>query len=245
MNFFLVFVLAFAPGALWMLYFYRRDHRDPEPVRHILRLFVYGILLSIPAVFGEALFAWAGGFLMAVVVAPVVEEFLKYYTVKSTAYDYKAFDEPLDGIIYGAAVALGFASIENLFYIASEYYKQGGHVAFVVGLRALLTVPGHAVFAAMWGYPLGLGVILDDEEKHRRYIRNGVLLSMGLHALFNFLLLNALPGAVILLILIYPIWRSLNKRIRKAHRKSPHHPDNSDPDEESEEDEVISDSDLP
>lgn len=226
MMFLFLFALAFAPGIFWMGYFYNRDKYDPEPKRHIVRLFIYGILISVPIGLIESVFNPAGMFMMVVVVAPIVEEFVKFYTVKKTAYEYRAFDEPLDGIIYAAAVALGFASIENLMYIGKFYLQGSDLLPRVVVVRAVLTVPGHAVFASMWGYALGKGVVMNDEEAHRKLIWKGVLLSMGFHALFNFLLQFQLLGAIVVIGVAVVIVRWLDRRIDHALEISPHAPKN-------------------
>jgi len=56
-------------------------------------------------------------FFILVVVASIVEELLKFFGMKLSIGKNKAFDEPIDGMIYAAAVGLGFASLENIFYV--------------------------------------------------------------------------------------------------------------------------------
>src|SRR4029450_10832400 len=58
------------------------------------------------------------------------------------------FDEPLDGVVYGVAVALGFATLENFLFVA----RLGLGVAW---MRALFAVPAHALFGATMGYYAG------------------------------------------------------------------------------------------
>ncbi|MER3422235.1 MAG: hypothetical protein C4293_02395, partial [Nitrospiraceae bacterium] len=74
-----------------------------------------------------------------------------------TVYHESEFDEPLDGIIYTAALALGFASMENWLYLlaaylgadetaqASEVLSPFGVVISVFVIRALLSVPSHVL----------------------------------------------------------------------------------------------------
>lgn len=52
------------------------------------------------------------------------------------------FDEPGDGLVYSTAASLGFASLENLFYIV-----QFGPAVMI--LRAPLSTAGHVVFGAV------------------------------------------------------------------------------------------------
>ena len=58
------------------------------------------------------------------------------------------FDEHYDGLVYAAAVGLGFAAVENLMYVVSA-----GAGWFTVSFtRALFAVPGHFAFAIVMGY---------------------------------------------------------------------------------------------
>ncbi|HNQ30473.1 MAG TPA: PrsW family glutamic-type intramembrane protease, partial [Methanolinea sp.] len=100
----LLFLLAMAPGFLWLYYFYSKDRYDPEPVVWVLGIFLLGATVTVPvAVLEGVLGAVAGGILAAVVVAPVCEEIAKFFVVKKTVYRSRVFDEPVDGIIYAAA----------------------------------------------------------------------------------------------------------------------------------------------
>ena len=53
------------------------------------------------------------------------EELAKFLAVRLFVYRNKEFNEPLDGIIYAAAAALGFASLENVLYVIDWHT---GHV---------------------------------------------------------------------------------------------------------------------
>src|ERR1051326_3664445 len=62
----------------------------------------------------------------------------------------REFDEPMDGIVYGAVASLGFASLENFLYVAGD-----DHSLRVAVLRAFTAVPGHAFMGAVMGYFAG------------------------------------------------------------------------------------------
>ena len=55
-------------------------------------------------------------FLQTLIPGPVVEELLKYFILVFYCLRLSAFDEPMDGLVYGSTAALGFAMIENLLY---------------------------------------------------------------------------------------------------------------------------------
>ena len=52
------------------------------------------------------------------------------------------FNEPMDGLILGVAAALGFATVENIFYV------RAGKILTAL-VRAIVSVPSHALFGAV------------------------------------------------------------------------------------------------
>jgi hypothetical protein len=59
------------------------------------------------------------------------------------------FDERMDGIVYASRGGLGFALVENVLYLLNQHSLQGQIVVWVE--RALLAVPGHAMWTGMIG----------------------------------------------------------------------------------------------
>ncbi|NIP74382.1 MAG: PrsW family intramembrane metalloprotease, partial [Gammaproteobacteria bacterium] len=72
------------------------------------------------------------------------EEFAKMLMLLLVLYPRRDFSAPYQGLLGGATVALGFAAVENLFYL-----ERYGTVTLLT--RSVLTVPAHAFFTA----PLG------------------------------------------------------------------------------------------
>jgi len=115
-----LFLLAVAPAAFWLWYFYNKDRYEPEPLSWILMVYIFGIVVTIPVAFIEGtLSIIIPEFFIVVLVAPIVEEAGKYLVVKKTVWESLEFDEPVDGIIYAAAAGLGFATLENVIYVFS------------------------------------------------------------------------------------------------------------------------------
>ena len=149
-----LFALAIAPGVFLVIYFYLLDKYEPEPVRKVIASFFLGFLAAIIAIILELVFEnlllnSISGFMVqiikAFIVVGLVEEFSKYLMVILGPYKSPHFNEVMDGIIYTVAVSLGFATLENIFYVF-----QGG---FSVGIfRAFLSVPAHAFFSAIMGF---------------------------------------------------------------------------------------------
>ena len=214
-----VVVLGFAPGIIWVLYFYREDKWEPEPKKLIAKVFLYGIIIALPVLFLEIPFLFSE-LLLAVVVAPIIEELFKFVAVRYSVYKNKEFNEPVDGIIYACAAALGFASIENTFYLFS-FFNAGiiALTAFFI-VRALLSVPAHALFSSMWGYALGIAKY--RVKSKRLIILGGLITAMVLHSLYNFLLSGLLLGAVGMLIFIPFLWLLVHNKIKELLNKSPY-----------------------
>jgi RsiW-degrading membrane proteinase PrsW (M82 family) len=224
--------IAFGPAVFWLWYFYSKDKLDPEPKRLIAKTFFLGMLLGLPATFLELLFL--DSLVVSVLIAPAIEESLKYAGVRYTVYRSAEFDEPLDGIIYAAAVALGFASVENVFYLLAIYFSVTdaeptlevmspfGAVASVFAIRALISVPSHVLFSSMWGYALGRGKFLPAIEA-RMLIRWGLVYAIVCHGLFNFSASRLPEGALGVLLLVTILWRVLRRRIREVQTNAPRH----------------------
>jgi len=202
-------VLAIAPALFILWYVYRKDCYDPEPLRLVVRVFLLGALAVIPAAVIE--FPFPPGIITSAVVAPVVEELLKFSAVFYCVYRHPEFDEPVDGIVYAAAAGLGFAALENCIYVL-----EGGVTVGI--LRAVASVPGHMIFSCTWGFALGIAKYR-PAPKRGWLIAAGIAAAIFLHAVFNFSL-EVFEGAGLLFILILLIpsgWWFTRRNIRTAH----------------------------
>jgi RsiW-degrading membrane proteinase PrsW (M82 family) len=154
-------LLALVPAALWLSMFYVQDRLEPEPKHYVLGIFILGALLA--SAIGEPLInsffrvnEWAStglGLKLAagILIVGVIEEFLKYAAVRHTVFRSQEFDERIDGIIYGAAAGLGYATMLNISYVVGH-----GGVELGIGvLRIVVTALAHASFAGITGYFLG------------------------------------------------------------------------------------------
>ena len=130
---------AVLPCLGWLVFFYTRDKHEPEPKGLIARLFLIGALpvAVIAGILNTVVFltltggdltgptAQARFVLLAVVVAPITEETLKYLGTSVGARRNSAFNEPMDGIVYGTTVGLGFAAVETIDYLINAYRGFG------------------------------------------------------------------------------------------------------------------------
>ncbi|MDP3278075.1 MAG: PrsW family glutamic-type intramembrane protease [Deltaproteobacteria bacterium] len=180
------------PSLLLLTYFYRRD-TFPEPWDVLVKTFVLGVLSVIPvlmvalpasALIKDTSDSIVHGFLQAFLTAAAPEEFFKLMVVWFYCARHKAFDEPMDGVVYGVVASLGFATLENVLYVST-----GG--LGVALLRALLAVPGHAFMGAVMGYFVGQARARPDERT--KLLLLAYVVPVILHGLYDFPLLALKP----------------------------------------------------
>lgn len=151
---------AVLPAVLLMIYVYRKDKVEKEPANLIIKLVIFGGLTVISAIILELFGSWVLGkfydddeltykLVENFIVVAGVEEGGKYFVLKRKTWNSPEFNYSYDAVVYSVAVSLGFATIENILYVLT-----GGFTVAVV--RALLSVPGHAVFAVYMGYYYGV-----------------------------------------------------------------------------------------
>ncbi|MGB7294463.1 MAG: PrsW family glutamic-type intramembrane protease [Candidatus Aminicenantales bacterium] len=149
-------------------------------------------------------------FSYSVVFVGFVEEIFKFLPFVLVVRRYKAFDEPIDGIVYAAALAVGFAGFENLGYLP---FLQG--IAFWG--RAIASPLSHTVFSSIWGYTVARAILLKRSVIFAAVV--GITLAGTSHGLFNTLTfspgLRALSALLILVIWAWAI-HTLEKKPKAA-----------------------------
>lgn len=96
----------------------------------------------------------------------LLEEGVKSFaTVYVTEKNYRLFDQVIDGIVYGVAVAMGFAFIENIIYL-SEFLASGmdsDSFWIIYFLRSTTTTFAHSIFTGMFGFAYANAYLLPDD----------------------------------------------------------------------------------
>ncbi|MFB9378562.1 PrsW family intramembrane metalloprotease [Kineococcus gynurae] len=123
----------------------------------------------------------------SVVVAPVVEEVLKGLGVLLLVLaQRRQFDGVVDGIVYAAFVGVGFAFLENILYLGRALGSDGGAgLVAVFVLRCLVSPFAHPLFTMAVGVGLGLAVRGRGPLRRVGAPVLGLLVAIGLHALWN------------------------------------------------------------
>ena len=186
--------LGAAPGIAICLFIFYRDLYNKEPSQNLIISFILGCLAILPAIGFETSLAnvndgtTSGIALFAFCVVGFSEEFSKFLGLRLYSYNQKAFDEPLDGIIYAVMVSMGFATVENVMY-ALKFHDMN-----VVILRMFLSVPAHASFAIIMGYFVGKAKF--DSKKSFGLMLTGLLAAIFFHGTFDFFIFwSQQPGA--------------------------------------------------
>ena len=161
---------ALLPAILLWIYIWKQDPQ-PEPTNWLIKAGLYGIGIALPVAVLEIMIERVlfGGepttlfdtTILAFFVAALPEESFKLLALWLVLRKNPHFDEHFDGIVYAVCVGLGFAAIENVFYIVGEEENWIG----VAITRALLAVPGHYAFAVLMGYYYSVYHFVDHSPK--------------------------------------------------------------------------------
>lgn len=183
---------AILPVLILLFAIYKADKINKEPIGKLIVVFICGALVTAPAVFLEMLLsefqpsgALMGGLYKGFCVAGFSEELLKLLVLFLLVWKSRHFDEYFDGIVYAVYVSLGFACVENVMYVFSgETYSVSMATA---ATRAVLSVPGHFLFAVMMGYYFALAKFAPN--RRGRYLLCAFVVPVFFHGTFDALLM--------------------------------------------------------
>ena len=187
--------IAILPAIFFMIYIYRNDDKEKEPPLLLLKCIIGG-LLSVPIAIILEMIAEAVviyllenvvsatrvnyGVLTAIFVG-LIEEGAKFFFLYKFTWKDKAFNYRFDGIVYAVFVSLGFAALENVFYV----FNYGTGVALQ---RALLTIPGHMSFAVYMGLYYGHAKVseaVNNPDAKALNLKAAYAFAVLLHTIFD------------------------------------------------------------
>lgn len=228
-------VLAIVPALLWLAFFYAQDRLEPEPKGYIGGVFLLGGLLAsaigIPLlrdVFRTA--EWLGSstlttILGSILVVGMVQEFLKYAAVRYSIYQSREFDERVDGIVYGTAAGLGYATMLNIQFVIDS---QGADLRAAM-IRIVVTALAQASFSGISGYFLARAKFEDEPVW---WLPSGVTLAAILNGVFTYVRgeitttrlslngggFNPWPGLILAAVVALAVLSLLGWLIRRANK---------------------------
>ena len=210
MGFILILTAALLPAIFLWLYIWKQDPQ-PEPTPWLVKAVLWGIGICIPVALLEmgieAVLFDGGGqpssiigtTTLAFIAAALPEEAFKLLALWMVLRKNPYFNEHFDGIVYAVCVGLGFAAIENVFYVFSE--EEWMAVAIT---RALLAVPGHYAFAILMGYYYSIYHFVDHSSKIALCVLFVPVMAHGIYdALAMSGLVNPYIGGLSFFVLIY------------------------------------------
>ncbi len=220
-------LLALAPAIILMMYVYFRDKYEKEPVALILKGILLGAIIIFPVGLIEKYISGFGtGFEKipkaaydGFIVAGATEEVFKFLMVFILIWRNRNFNEKFDGIVYAVSVSLGFAAVENIFYVFSNQSMQVGL------LRAFTAVPGHTIFGIVMGFYIGLARFSTNNKG--KWLLRAFVVPWLIHGVYDFLLMSGHP---ILLLIFIPflifMYRYGLKRMSELNEQSLFNPAN-------------------
>lgn len=221
-------LITILPSIVLVLYFIKSD-KFKEPNRIIIITFLFGILITIPAgylnslidknfatgeIFNDALLSgfFGGG---------PVEELLKFSVLYFYILKEKAFNEPMDGLVYGILASLGFATLENLqyvFYFDSEFWTAQEIAIF----RSYSAIPLHGLCGAIMGFYFGQYAF----SANKKYLGLAIIVPIIFHGSYNFMCdynwyyaVSIVAVGFIFALLLHRNLKLLQKEKKKEHEE--------------------------
>ncbi len=152
-----------------------------------------GVAYLLNSLFGASVFLitqseLAADFSTGAISAPIIEESMKGFAVLIVFFlAYHEFDSIIDGIVYAAVAALGFAATENAYYIYNYGYLESGwsglfDLAFI---RIILVGWQHPFYTAFIG--IGLAISRTNKSMMIKWITPilGWVAAVTFHSLHN------------------------------------------------------------
>ena len=229
LNSILLILAAVIPAVLLLVKVYRTDKLEPESPRLLAGLIIAGILSAILAIFEESVLTYVldmvlynGSLLYKLILFYLIvagsEESSKYLLMKWRTWKNPEFDCRFDGVIYAVFTSLGFALLENIFYV----FDQGFETALI---RAFTAIPGHACFGIFMGIFYAIAKEYDymgNKSQSSLYRKLSVLVPALIHGTYDFIATMQNMASVILFFIFigavfYIASRLINKMARQDH----------------------------
>jgi protease PrsW len=124
---------------------------------------------------------------VSLLAAAIPEEGIKFVALVALAEKHVDARRLQDIVVLAVAVSLGFATVENVFYVISK----GGDWQLIAALRAVTSVPGHGIDGLVMG---ALLVVARLHHNKPALLIAAVATPVALHAAYDFALLAAGRG---------------------------------------------------
>ena len=181
-------LITIVPSILILLYFFLSD-KFKEPKGSIALVFFLGICICLPAGYVNSFMEnnfkdiFSERLLFSFLGPAWCEELLKFIILYFIVLKRNEFNERMDGIGYGVAVSLGFATLENYEYVFILAEKWEIEPYTMAILRSYSAVPMHGLLGCVMGFYFGMYSF----TANKKYLILCVLIPFVIHGLYNFL----------------------------------------------------------
>ena len=181
-------LITIVPSILILLYFFLSD-KFKEPKGSIALVFFLGICICLPAGYVNSFMEnnfkdiFSERLLFSFLGPAWCEELLKFIILYFIVLKRNEFNERMDGIVYGVAVSLGFATLENYeyVYILAEKWEIEPYTMAI--WRSYSAVPMHGLNGCIMGFYFGMFAF----TANKKYLILCLLIPFIIHGLYNFL----------------------------------------------------------
>jgi len=186
--------------------------RFVEPLNTVMYSFFLGVLICLPAGILNNWLIWSQGtpdhyaFL-----AGFTEEPLKFLAIFFFLKNKTEFNEPMDAIVYGTLISLGFATLENFEYVYNPLAESSFDIALV---RSMTAIPLHASCGIVMGYFFGRYAFSGS----KLFLAKSLVFPMLIHSFYNFLCTYSPAFVIVLLIFLIRYCYFLHSSFLEAQR---------------------------
>ncbi len=199
MAFLVSLFFGFVPMFMFAAFVNWLDRYEKEPKLLLGAAFVWGAVIAaggafiLNTAFGIGIYALTGSegvaeFGTSSIVAPIIEEGLKGLAVLMVFLMFRSeFDSVLDGVVYAAIAAMGFAAVENVLYIYRNGYLENGWEGLwtLVVIRVFLVGWMHPFFTAFTGIGLAIARLSRNLLAKIVAVPAGYAIAVTAHAFHN------------------------------------------------------------
>lgn len=185
-------IIALLISGVWLMYVRKIDIYEREKWRYVISVFVMGAFSTELALVGYRALTVMGIALNSQIINDLLycifaigglEEIVKIIPFLLLLKFTNATNEPYDYILYPSISALGFAFVENIYYIDnSSLYNIGG--------RALYSTVAHMVFSSIIGYGMLLSKYRSGDIGSVKNFFTFFGLAILAHGFYDFWLIN-------------------------------------------------------
>lgn len=180
------------PALFWLWFWLQEDRLHPEPKRIIAYSFLGGMAsVAVAVVVEQYIQDLALTKDLTTILWAATEEICKFGAAYVIAFHGVYFDEPIDAIMYLISAALGFAALENTFFIFKELVTNDFLASLATSnLRFIGATLLHVLASGTAGVLMALVFYKKSRFLHYLFGIIGIGIGITLHALFNLFILN-------------------------------------------------------